>query len=247
LYDSVKALLRWLPRTHEPAYDFLDAYSRQRRRQVSFIQIGANDGLRNDPFREFIIRDCWSGILIEPLPTVFEMLKRNYAHASQRLVFVNAAITDSDNQTLTFYGFDESFLKTLPLEKRLGYTRKASFNREHVEQYVEVDERWSIKETPVRCLRLEDVIATHWQGGPIDLLAIDAEGHEPAIIRSIDFRGFRPQVVFFESHTLGSERTPLLEYLKAEGYRLFDIVGDSVAILPETLTALGEVHMLRPA
>lgn len=80
-FDRLRAARRALRVGADPTYDFLNRFSRTRRGKVNFIQIGANDGLRNDPVREFIIRDRWQGILVEPLPAVFAMLQHNYAYA----------------------------------------------------------------------------------------------------------------------------------------------------------------------
>jgi hypothetical protein len=64
---------------------------------LRFIQIGASDGLRWDPFRRFIIGGNWQGLLVEPLPDVFALLKQNYAHrVTQGLKFLNAAVSDTD-------------------------------------------------------------------------------------------------------------------------------------------------------
>ena len=43
-----------------------------------FIQVGANDGLMCDPIRQFIVKHSWGGILVEPVPDYFELLKKNY-------------------------------------------------------------------------------------------------------------------------------------------------------------------------
>src|SRR5690348_11998000 len=49
------------------------------RENLSFIQIGANDGYVNDPFYKFIRRDTWKGILIEPQNDVFQELQKTHA------------------------------------------------------------------------------------------------------------------------------------------------------------------------
>jgi FkbM family methyltransferase len=60
-----------------------------------FLQIGANDGVRDDPLHHIIRRYQLSGLLIEPLPDLFEQLKANYADCSG-LSFECCAIGDSD-------------------------------------------------------------------------------------------------------------------------------------------------------
>ena len=69
MYDVLKSVKRRFSRVPDLQYDWLDRFSRSMQ-QVRFVQIGANDGLHNDPVREFIVRDRWEGVLIEPLPEV---------------------------------------------------------------------------------------------------------------------------------------------------------------------------------
>ena len=45
--------------------------------QVTFVQVGANDGYRFDPLRKHIVAYHWPGLLIEPQPDVFAELKQN--------------------------------------------------------------------------------------------------------------------------------------------------------------------------
>ena len=48
------------------------------RQQVTFLQIGAYDGVAGDPLRPIILDDeRWSGVLVEPQPSAFERLKQN--------------------------------------------------------------------------------------------------------------------------------------------------------------------------
>ncbi|MBK6937124.1 MAG: FkbM family methyltransferase [Chitinophagaceae bacterium] len=72
-----------------------------------FVQIGANDGKSGDPLYEFIINHNWKGILVEPMPDVFEQLKENFSFASGRLIFENSAISDTGGE-FTLYYIDNS-------------------------------------------------------------------------------------------------------------------------------------------
>src|SRR5687768_9883737 len=82
--------------------EILDRYSQVK--QVKFVQIGSNDGLGSDPLRQFIIRDHWKGILVEPLPDTFRKLLKNYEGYEHKaeLYFENVAISDK-NELKTFY------------------------------------------------------------------------------------------------------------------------------------------------
>src|SRR4051812_22410129 len=72
----------------------LDSLSRAKRK-VSFVQIGAHDGKRWDLIHDFIKRDGWSGLFVEPLPKYFAALQENY-RGRPGLRFERAAIADED-------------------------------------------------------------------------------------------------------------------------------------------------------
>lgn len=59
LFDRLRALERRLFPGSDPTYDLLDNFAQKRGAKVNFVQIGANDGLGNDPIGEFVIGDRW--------------------------------------------------------------------------------------------------------------------------------------------------------------------------------------------
>src|SRR4051812_3099016 len=47
-----------------------------KRDEVFFVQIGSNDGKRNDPIHDLAIgNESWNGLFVEPVPQLFEKLK----------------------------------------------------------------------------------------------------------------------------------------------------------------------------
>ncbi len=241
--NYIKDFLRTRPRLFDaarrfdlrrpPGRAFFSDFSRSRGGKVAFLQIGANDGMRNDPIREFVVRHRWSGILVEPLPNVFELLKRNYRHVRNgALVFVNAAVSSADDQVLSFWTFRDDFLRTLALEERLDCLRKSSFKKEMLLEFLgpRPDPDALLKEIKVPCLTVNRLIEKYWNGGEIDLLVVDAEGHEPAIFSGMDFRRWRPRAIFFESHHLGGAKQEVFRRLAGAGYRLTELGGDTVAV-----------------
>ena len=212
-----------------PIYDVLEQYSRAHGGRVSFVQIGANDGLRNDPIREFIVRYEWRGVLIEPLPPVFEMLRRNYAYlqTSRSLSFENAAISSTES-SLSFYTIADTVLATLSLEAQLDLLRKSSFSREHVTQFV--GDPADVVRVEVPCTTVGAVIQKHFPENAIDLLAIDAEGHESVILNSLDFAGARIGAILFEAHHLENEGKDVFHFLEKHGYTIHQVGGDAFAV-----------------
>ena len=43
-----------------------------------FVNIGANDGVENDPIHPFLEEYGWAGVAVEPDPDVFATLQANY-------------------------------------------------------------------------------------------------------------------------------------------------------------------------
>lgn len=215
------------------SYDFFNHFSKEMGHPVSFVQIGANDGLRNDPIREFIVRDQWNGIFIEPLPTAFEELKRNYSYLKNpNLFFVNAAISNAGG-VLDFWTYKEFFLAAQTLEQKMRYLRKSSFDRDHVKRFIpqglSIDD--VIESIKVPCVPLAEVVKKHNLANKIDLLVVDAEGFETVIIPNIDFSILKPKAIFFEFEHLGLEKEKIYSSLSKEGYAIHEIKTDAVALL----------------
>jgi FkbM family methyltransferase len=207
----------------------LDRYARANFGNFTFLQIGASDGLRNDPVRDFVVRDRWSGVFVEPLPDVFPLLEKNYARIAVRgnLRFVNAAVS-SRSASLPFYTFSKPFLSGKPLEERLHLLRKASFDRAQVMAFAGRGENIAVIEVP--CLGIRDLLARHFPEGRLSLLALDVEGHEHEILSEIDFDAMRIGAVLFETWNLGDRRDAVFACLQNHGYRLEEAEGDALAI-----------------
>jgi len=215
----------------DPIYQVLDNYSRKLKHKVKFVQIGANDGLRNDPVREFIVRDQWSGILVEPVPYTFNELKSNYAGFKDRgLVFVNAAIGSMNS--MEFWTFKTAYLDKLAKEDRMDHLRKSSFSKEHVQKFVGNNEDFALiaDSIAVTCLSFKQLIDKFWSGGSIDLLVIDAEGHEEVILKDMLDSDIKPLAIFYERHHLGNDST-LESQLLLNGYVITKLGGDAFAEL----------------
>lgn len=233
LYDTARSIKRRIIRFDDPKYHFFNLFSAAHQGDVCFIQIGANDGLRHDPIREFILRDRWHGVLVEPLPGIFDKLKRNYsAYPDLDLSFVNAAISSELADEVHFWTFTQKFLSRFSSEKQLYYLRKASFSKEHVEQQLPDEYRnaANLERIRIRTLTINQLAQEYLRNDPANLVVIDAEGHESEIIPTIDFHALNPEAVYYESHNLREERATIEDFLKDKGYTIRNIGGDTVAV-----------------
>lgn len=147
-----------------------------------FVQIGANDGKKNDPLYDLVLKYKLSGLLVEPLKNVFENLLKNYS-GNSNLIFENAAISDKEGVQL-MYEIKKEFQDIYEDETKEKATMMASFNRDHVRKYLrrgmkeffqdkQIDDY--IDEVEVKTISFETLMQKH-RIKNIDLLQIDTEG-----------------------------------------------------------------------
>ena len=65
------------------------------------VQIGANDGVRFDILRSFLIEFNTNALLVEPIPEYFEKLKNNYKD-KKNIVFENSAISINGEHNIMY-------------------------------------------------------------------------------------------------------------------------------------------------
>lgn len=84
---------------------------------------------------------------------------------------------------------------------------------------------WRVERVVDVALRpLRDILAEHRPAGPIDLLTVDAEGHDLSVLRSSDWERFRPVVVLAESlgRTIDDlAADPCARFMAESGYGVF--------------------------
>lgn len=72
---------------------------------------------------------------------------------------------------------------------------------------------------------------TKYKDQPLDLLCIDAEGHDLVVLQSLDFKRYRPGVVVVESYAETIEGVtilPIYQFLEQKNYELINWVGLSL-------------------
>lgn len=249
MVSPIKAWLRRHPRLYDlsvrirravgirtPIAEVLHHFSLANGRRVHFVQIGASDGLHSDPVREFIVRDRWSGVLVEPLPDSFARLQANYRYLrSRNLVFVNAAVVAPGTETPTFWTLDKSFTSGLSEEECLDLLQKSSFHREHVLGLVGSFADSVVVPMAVHTLTVPELIARYLNPRTFDLLIMDCEGYEASLIPTTNWGQIRPKAVLYESHNLRDGAKEVEATWTSYDYCAFNLGGDSIAISREFL------------
>jgi FkbM family methyltransferase len=186
------------------------------RDEFFFVQIGAFDGRRGDHLHRLIRAHHWRGILVEPQPQAFDLLKQNYA-GEQDLRFFNVAIGPS-NGTLRLYTRTTGCVPIASVSKHLLVKPGHS--------------RGEILGIDVPCWTFDRLLQESGAPERIDLLQIDTEGFDYEIIRSICFDRVKPSIIRYE-HALLSDRdsNACLEQLADHGYRFVLEDCDTMAML----------------
>jgi FkbM family methyltransferase len=139
-----------------------------------FVDVGAHDGTTGSNTVFFERGGGWEGICIEPLPGPFEKLKAN-----RSALALNCAIGEREGNAdfISVKGYAE-MLSGLELELDRRH-------RARIED--EVARHGGNRETArVAVRRLDGILADH-DVRRIDLLSVDVEGAELAVLRSFDF------------------------------------------------------------
>ncbi len=203
---------------------FADAYP-----EAFFVEIGSNDGEQHDHLRPHIRARQWSGIMVEPVPYVFERLRANYGDMP-RIALENAAIARQDGRLPFFH---------LPRVADPGseglpqwYDAIGSFSRDavlrHAREIPDIERRLVTTEVPT--LTFESLLAKHGVGA-VDLLLVDTEGYDHEILRSIDFEARQPRLVVYEHYHLPTdERARCRGRLESFGYETMEEGLDTFAL-----------------
>jgi FkbM family methyltransferase len=191
---------------------------------VRFIQVGANDGARNDPIRELVVRHKLPGLFVEPLPDLFARLQANYA-GHNGLMFERCAIGESDGEA-TLY-------RVQPAPELPEWLQQlASFSKEHLSSrrfgYANLERHVVPVRVPV--LTLGSLLKKHGLNG-CDLLQVDTEGFDCRIVQAALRSGIQPAIINYEYiHTAPPDRAGCKRLLAECGYAFLDVGSNTIAI-----------------
>lgn len=192
---------------------------------VSFVQIGAMDGVAFDPIHALTRKNNWHGVLVEPMPDMFEKLKANKA-GCEGLRFVNAAVADYDG-TIEMTRIDPAACAIGALPQHvLGISTlmpdrgiiggKTSITPE---AQVFLDQYRRTLEVP--CLTLSTLLKQE-QVEKIDAFIVDTEGADWMVTRQLDLDLWQPRLVYIEyDHITMYEKIACANHFINHGYRIF--------------------------
>lgn len=213
-------------------------------RKVKLVVIGANDGKTNDPLYDYMVKNSSQTqvLLIEPQEALIPYLKENYAFHSDAHI-VKYAIGDTGY--LTLYAVKPEYWSQLnvPYAEDRNWpiyrapTGITSSNSQHVtawlEKHLEIDQvSDAIVQINVPCKTLYKLMQECGFGQTLDVLQIDTEGFDDYVIYQCDLKIIKPKIIHFENaHLSKNRKKDLYDYLRINNYQVFEIEGDSLALL----------------
>jgi FkbM family methyltransferase len=204
---------RSLPAVTLEPLDLVLANYDARGEMITVLQVGACDGVTNDPICHHVAKGFARAILVEPNPLAFVRLQKNYTGV-RNVTLIQAAIGEQDGEAHLYRA-----KKTEKMESEVDLTLQlASFYREHLEHHVKKPDE--IERITVPCRSLSSLVAELGLTN-IDLLQIDVEGFDAAVVRMALKMPVLPNCINFEHrHLKPADRRPLFDLLEANGYLL---------------------------
>jgi FkbM family methyltransferase len=192
--------------------------------RVTFIQIGAYDGVAGDPIRPLVLEnDSWWGVMVEPQSDAFDRLRLNYLGQQSRLQFLNAAISDGSGERPIFC-ITEVERKRLGLSDWAGEV--ASLDADHLRKHFP---HARLASCSVKTMTFAEA-ADRLPGGRVDVVVIDVEGHERTIIENIDLERHRVRFMIYEHKHLSARDRPAVENrLRRQRFSLKNFGRDTIA------------------
>jgi hypothetical protein len=110
------------------------------------------------------------------------------------------------------------------------YSLLSTLDKDYAEQQRKLGKQYVVGKVPVAALDFV-LDGTRFAGRKIDLLSVDAEGHDLAILQSLSFEKYRPGLILVELHQFTLDKvmaSPLYAFLVGKGYDLVNWVGPTL-------------------
>lgn len=201
VFESIK-----IDRFSRPALNKLD-YKLEKyvnKNNGVFLEIGANDGFKQSNTYYFEKIRNWKGILIEPIPELYERCKRK----RKRSEVFNCLCSSPEDTGKT---------KTIQYADLMSQVQGAfddkSKETEHINRGLQIQKIEQSYTIDLPCFTLSEVIERS-RFKEIDLMTIDVEGFELEVLKGLDLNRHKPEFILVE--TWEHEKEAVTDYLNAQ-------------------------------
>lgn len=208
-----------------------------RQGDVRCIQVGAHDGRMADPLFQELNKGRWSAMLIEPHPIYFSQLQSRHS-GNEKVNCVNVGISDRA-QTMKLYHIDEEIGAGYPR----GLRGCASLERDRLEAAIAsaiqrhdlVRKPGDVTTTDVNLVRLDTLMAQNGMDS-VDIIVIDVEGHELAVLDSFALSEIGASMLIVECNAANlAQEDEYVAVLEKAGFEVFRMSADLYALHPERM------------
>lgn len=208
--------LEWLTKTQptqpKTFKEILNQYNRIKDGKVHFLQIGAMDGVKHDDLYAYVMSYDWTGVLVEPLPDMFEKLIDNYS-LKDGLKFENSAITNEDGPA-TIYRVPTELIGTEGVPDWMegcSTLKTEGYIDDVVERAVSVE---------IRGITLKTLYEKY--GNKFEFVQVDTEGFDYDIFIQVIQNGITAELYKIEIAHITYTRTVWMRWvLENQGYKTF--------------------------
>jgi FkbM family methyltransferase len=168
----------------------------------TYLDIGAADPIFTNNTYLFYRKGC-RGVLVEPNPNLCKALVTIRPGDTT----LNAGIGFDDRTEADYYMTSGSLMNTFSKEW-VDATAAKLGNRDFLEKVIKMP-----------LLNINTVIAEHFGKAP-DLISVDTEGLDLQILRSLDFKRFRPPIICAETLTIENKgiEPRIIDLMRANNY-----------------------------
>ena len=203
---------------------------------AGFFQVGAYDGVSNDPIGSTVRKWGLAGVAVEPLPPAFERLKEVYKTCPEvRLIQGAISKTPGEAVLYTPYPKDDNDLKEVKKAERKTtlFRDKAVKKARKYHRVGTAAAEALVAKHVTRAYTVEQLQESN-ADIPVAILQIDAEGYDVEILKAWSFDRCKPALINFEVAGMDEkEVVGVREWLTEKGYASFKHGRDVCAIYVE--------------
>ena len=191
---------------------------------LQVLQIGANDGVANDPVHDLITSEGTEAVLLEPQPAPFAKLEALHRNRPA-VTCARVALADTD-------GYITMYVPHFEKEAPSRYSRIASFSKRTIAKHRAAIRRagGTIRALDVPTISAQTLVA-RYNLHTCDVVAIDTEGFDAEAVQLLLSAGLRPKLLLYEHvHVRGRDDRACLDRLRKHGYLLARVNRDTIAV-----------------
>jgi len=170
----------------------------------TFLEFGATDGISLSNSYMLETNFGWTGVLAEPSPQWHNELKNNRPNTK----ILTDCIWKKSGEKLNFFVSDVGVLSTLVDFKHSDLSTMPGNTELRIQDG---------KVVKVKTISINDVMEKHLNGNAPSYLSIDTEGSEYEILKSMDFKKYRPVVLTIE-HNYTNLENKINKLMISKGY-----------------------------